>query len=121
MEADKIIEAFTQVVREQDYVFSDAAIADIPTLQNKLAAIENLTSQAIAEVIRQWYINHESVRDAILVQEREISKILKTKPQSQENFIQNTSTILQEDLEKLYERKKPEKLDDTKKADNESK
>lgn len=30
MEPDKIIEAFTQVVREQDHVFSDAAIADIP-------------------------------------------------------------------------------------------
>ncbi|MBW4635705.1 MAG: hypothetical protein KME30_28655 [Iphinoe sp. HA4291-MV1] len=105
MEPDNIIEAFIQVVREQDYVFSEDAIADLPTLQKNLAAIENLTSQTIVEVLRQWYINHESVRDAILVEEREISKVAKTKPQSQENTLENRYRILEE-VQKLQERKK---------------
>jgi len=121
MEPDKIIEAFTQVVREQDYVFSDAAIADIPTLQNKLAAIENPTLEAIAEVLRQWYIHHKSVRNAILLQERKFSRFPKKEPQDDEDKIPNTYRIVREDLEKLYERKQSEKLDDTKKADNEPK
>jgi hypothetical protein len=107
MEPDKIIEAFTQVVREQDYVFDDAATADLPTLQKNLAAIEeNLTSQTIVEVLRQWYINHESVRDAILVEEREISKVAKTKPQSQENTLENRYRVLQEEVQNLQDRKK---------------
>jgi predicted XRE-type DNA-binding protein len=109
MEPDNIIEAFTQVVREQDYVFSDDAIADLPTLQKNLAAIENLTSEAIAEVIRQWYKNHKSVIDAMLVEEREISKVAKTKPQSQENTLENRYRILEEEVQKLQERKKADK------------
>ncbi|NJM70151.1 MAG: hypothetical protein HC862_07930 [Scytonema sp. RU_4_4] len=110
MEADNIIEAFTQVVREQDYVFSDVAIADLPTLQKNLTAIEeNLTSQTIVEVLRQWYINHEFVRDAILIEEREISKVAKTKPQSQENTLENRYRVVQEEVQKLQERKKEDK------------
>ncbi|HEY9710208.1 MAG TPA: hypothetical protein V6D48_18515, partial [Oculatellaceae cyanobacterium] len=105
MEADNIIEAFTQVVKEQDYVFSPDAITDIPKLQQNLSAIENLTSEAIAEVLRQWYINHESVRDAILVEEREIKKVEKTKPQSQEKTLENRYWILEEELQKLQQRK----------------
>lgn len=110
MEPDKIIEAFIQVVREQDYVFSDDAIADLPTLQKNLAALkENLTSQVIAETIRQWYKNHKSVIDAMLVEEREISKVAKTKPQSQENTLENRYRVLQEEVQKLQERKKGDK------------
>lgn len=105
MEPDKIIAAFTQVVREQDYVFSPEAIADILTLQKNLGNIENITSSAIAEVIRQWYLNHESIRDAVLVQEREITKVAKTKPQNQENTLENRYRILQEELQHLKERK----------------
>ncbi len=33
MEANQIIQAFTEVVRNQDYVFSKAAIDAIPELQ----------------------------------------------------------------------------------------
>ncbi|MBP5974071.1 hypothetical protein HW132_15305 [Brasilonema sp. CT11] len=106
MEPDKIIEAFTQVVREQDYVFSEDAIADLPTLQKNLAAIENLNSQVIAQVIRQWYKNHKSVIDALLVEEREISKVGKTKPQSQENTLENRYRVLQEEVQKLQDKKK---------------
>jgi predicted RND superfamily exporter protein len=107
MEPDNIIEAFIQVVKEQDYVFSDSAIADLPTLQKNLAAIEeNLNSQAIAEVIRQWYKNHKSVIDAMLVEEREIPKVAKTKPQSQENTLENRYRVLQEEVQNLQEKKK---------------
>lgn len=108
MEANTIIEAFIQVVEEQDYVLSPDAIADIPKLQQNLSAIDNLTPEAIAEVLRQWYINHESVRDAILVEEREISKVAKSKPQSQENTLENRYRILQDELQKVQERKKGE-------------
>ncbi len=107
MEPDNIIEAFTQVVREQDYVFYDDAIADLPMLQKNLAALkENLNSQVIAEVIRQWYKNHKSVIDAMLVEEREIRKVAKTKPQSQENTLENRYRVLQEEVQNLQERKK---------------
>lgn len=109
MEPDKIIEAFTQVVREQDYVFSEDAIADLPTLQKNLAAIENLNSQAIAQVICQWYKNHKSVIDALQVEEREIRKIAKTKPQSQENTLENRYRILEEEVQKLQDRNKGDK------------
>lgn len=108
MEPDNIIEAFIQVVREQDYVFSAEAIADLPTLQKNLAAITDLTSEAIAEVLRQWYKNHKSVIDAMLVEEREISKVAKTKPQSQENTLENRYRV-QEEVQNLEERKKGDK------------
>lgn len=107
MKPDNIIEAFIQVVKEQDYVFSEDAIAHLPTLQKNLAALEkNLTSQTFVEVLRQWYINHESVRDAILIEEREISNVAKRKPQSQENTLQNSYRVVQEEVQKLQQRKK---------------
>ncbi|HAG81243.1 MAG TPA: hypothetical protein DCL61_08730 [Cyanobacteria bacterium UBA12227] len=105
MEDDKIIEAFIQVVEKPDNVFSAEAIADIPTLQQNLSAIQTLTSDAIAEVLCQWYINHENVRDAILMQGREITKVQKTKPQSQEKTLENRYRLLQEELKKLQARK----------------
>ncbi|MBW4629837.1 MAG: hypothetical protein KME49_31085 [Brasilonema octagenarum HA4186-MV1] len=99
--------ALSSLLREQDYVFDDSAIADLPTLQKNLAAIENLNSQVIAQVIRQWYLNHESVIDAIFDKEsREINKVAKTKPQSQENTLENRYRILEEEVQKLQERKK---------------
>ena len=105
MEDDKIIAAFIQVVEEQDYVFSAEAIADIPTLQQNLSAIETLTSDTLVEVLRQWFINYEKVRDAVLRQEREITKVEKTKPQSQEKTLENRYRLLQEELKKLQARK----------------
>jgi predicted RND superfamily exporter protein len=106
MEEDNIIDAFIQVVREQDYVFSHEAIADIPTLQQNLAAIDNLTPQAMVEVLRQWYLNHESVRDAVVDEEREIAKVAKSKPQSAENTLENRYRLLSEELQKLESKKK---------------
>ncbi|KYC38521.1 hypothetical protein WA1_35625 [Scytonema hofmannii PCC 7110] len=106
MEADNIIEAFTQVVKEQDYVFSPAAIADIAILQQNLAALKNITPDAIAEVIRQWYLNHTDVRDAVLVQDREIKKVAKPKAQNQENILENRYRVLQEELQNLQNKKR---------------
>ncbi|MUG97207.1 hypothetical protein F7734_34700 [Scytonema sp. UIC 10036] len=114
MEANNIIEAFTQVVREQDYVFSSTTVADITILQENLANLESITpdtscessSEAIANVIRQWYINHESVRDAVLVQDREIKKVAKPKAQNQENILENRYRVLQEELQNLQNKKR---------------
>ncbi len=106
MEADNIIEAFIQVVKEEDYVFSPTAIADIAILQQNLADIENITSDAIAEVIRQWYLNHKDVRDAVLVQDREIKKVAKPKAQNQENILENRYRVLQEELQNLQNKKR---------------
>ncbi|MHC5936978.1 hypothetical protein [Nostoc sp.] len=105
MEADKLIQAFTQVVRNQDYVFSPEAIATIPALRETIAEFETQAPQELAEVIRNWYINHEDVRDAVLIEEREIDKISKTKPESQENTQENRYRVLQDELQKLQDKK----------------
>ncbi|MEH2456020.1 hypothetical protein [Nostoc sp.] len=61
MEADKLIQAFTQVIRHQDFVFSPEAIATIPALRETIAEFETQSPQELAEAIRNWYINHEDV------------------------------------------------------------
>ncbi|MBW4675631.1 MAG: hypothetical protein KME52_16880 [Desmonostoc geniculatum HA4340-LM1] len=105
MEADKLIQAFTEVVRNQDYVFSPQAIATIPALREIIAEFETQPPQELAEAIRNWYINHEDVRDAVLLEEREIEKVSKTQPESQENTPQNRYRVLQDELQKLQDRK----------------
>ncbi|MGB3760595.1 MAG: hypothetical protein WBA07_30180 [Rivularia sp. (in: cyanobacteria)] len=105
MNPDELIAAFMNVIQEQDYVFDDKAIKDIPSLQQKLAALDHLSSESLSEVIRQWYINHESVRDAVLVTEREISKVKKANPAAQENTIENRYRIINDDLKKLADKK----------------
>ena len=107
MEANQIIQAFTEVVRNQDYVFSDAAIAAITELQKTIAGIETKPPEVVAEAIRQWYLEHEDVRDAVLLEEREIVRVPRTKPENQENTVENRYRLLQEDLEKLKEKKTP--------------
>ncbi|MDZ8051815.1 MAG: hypothetical protein RMX68_027660 [Aulosira sp. ZfuVER01] len=101
MEPDKLIQAFTQVVRNQDYVFSPTAITAIPELQAKIAELETQPPDVIAEALRQWYINYEDVRDAVLIEEREIDKVSKTKPEIQENTQENRYRVLQDELQKL--------------------
>ncbi|MCC5626829.1 hypothetical protein LC613_00930 [Nostoc sphaeroides CHAB 2801] len=105
MEADKLIQAFTEVVRNQDYVFSPEAIATIPGLQKTIAEFETQSPQEVAEAIRNWYINHEDVRDAVLLEEREIDKVSKTKPEAQENTQVNRYRVLQDELQKLQDKK----------------
>ncbi|MBR8837665.1 MAG: hypothetical protein DSM106950_27570 [Stigonema ocellatum SAG 48.90 = DSM 106950] len=105
MDADKLIEAFTEVVQEQDYVFSSSAMEDIPSLRNTLAELDNKSLESVAEAIRQWFLNHESVRDAVLGQEREISRVKKASPASQENTLENRYRVLDEGLKKLEEKK----------------
>ena len=104
MEADKLIQCFTQVVREQDYVFDLEAINDISSLQKTLE-LENISLESIAEAIRKWYLNHESVRDAVLLEHREISQVKKASPASQENTLENRYRVLQEELQKLQAKK----------------
>ena len=104
MEANQIIQAFTEVVRNQDYVFSDAAIAAIPELQKTIAGIETEPPEVVAEAIRQWYLEHEDVRDAVLLEEREIVRVPRT---NEENTVENRYQLLQEDVEKLKEKKTP--------------
>ena len=104
MEANQIIQAFTEVVRTQDYVFSDAAIAAITELQKTIAGIETEPPEVVAEAIRQWYLDYEKVRNAVWLEEREkeISRVPKTKP---ENTVENRYRLLQKDVEKLKEKK----------------
>lgn len=101
MEPDQLIQAFTQVVRNQDFVFSPEAIANIPALQQTITELESQPPQVVAKAIRDWYINHEDVRDAVLIEGREIEKVSKTKPETQENTQENRYRVLQDELEKL--------------------
>jgi hypothetical protein len=107
MEANQIIQAFTEVVRNQDYVFSDVSLAAIPELQKTIAGIETEPPEVVAEAIRQWYLEHEDVRDAVLLEEREIVSVPRTKPENEENTVENRYQLLQEELEKLKEKKTP--------------
>ena len=99
MEANQIIQAFTEVVRNQDYVFSDAAIAAIPELQKTIAGIETEPPEVVAEAIREWFLDYEKVRNAVWL---EVEEIVRTKRENEENTVQNP---LQEELEKLKEKK----------------
>ena len=109
MEANQIIQAFTEVVRNQDYVFSDAAIAAIPELQKTIAGIETEPPEVVAEAIRQWYLDYEKVRNAVFLEEREreIGRVPRTKPENEENTVENRYRLLQKDVEKLKEKKTP--------------
>ena len=107
MEPNQLIDAFINVIQEQDYVFKSEAIDDIPSLQNNLTELENsgnFSLETLAEVVRKWYINHESVRDAVLVTEREINKVKKSNPVNEENMLQNRYRIIKEESVKLLEK-----------------
>jgi hypothetical protein len=104
MEANQIIQAFTEVVRNQDYVFSDVSLDAITELQKTIAGIETEPPEVVAEAIRQWYLEHEDVRDAVLLEEREIVRVPRT---NEENTVENRYRPLQEEVEKLKEKKTP--------------
>jgi hypothetical protein len=106
MEANQIIQAFTEVVRNQDYVFSDVPLDAITELQKTIAGIETEPPEVVAEAIRQWYLDYEDVRDAVWLEEREneISRVPRT---NEENTVENRYQPLQEELEKLKEKKTP--------------
>ena len=106
-EANQDIEAFTEVVRNQDYVFSKVPLDAITELQKTIAGIETEPPEVVAEAIRQWYLDYdyEDVRDAVLLEEREIVRVPRTKPENEENTVENRYQLLQEELEKLKEKK----------------
>ena len=101
-EANQIIQAFIEVVRNQDYVFSDAAIAAIPELQKTIAGIETEPLEVVAEAIRQWYLDYEDVRDAVFLEFLEMRFV---KPNDNENTVENRYRPLQEEVEKLKEKR----------------
>ncbi|MTJ30091.1 hypothetical protein [Aphanizomenon sp. UHCC 0183] len=109
MEANQIIQAFTEVVRNQDYVFSDVSLDAITELQKTIAGIETEPPEVVAEAIRQWYLDYEKVRNAVFLEEREreIGRVPRTKPENEENTVENRYRLLQEDVEKLKEKKTP--------------
>ncbi|MBO1062928.1 MAG: hypothetical protein HEQ14_18885 [Aphanizomenon flos-aquae CP01] len=107
MEANQIIQAFTEVVRTQDYVFSDVSLDAITELQKTIAGIETEPPEVVAEAIRQWYLDYEKVRNAVFLEEREIVRVPRTKPENEENTVENRYRLLQKDVEKLKEKKTP--------------
>ncbi|MDJ0619503.1 MAG: hypothetical protein QNJ63_22635 [Calothrix sp. MO_192.B10] len=109
MEPKQLITAFLTVVKEQDFFFDTVAITDIQSLQTQLTNLENPTIESLADTIRQWYINHEPVRDAVLIAEREINRVKNADPSSQEMTVNNIFPVLQDELEKLKDKKQTEK------------
>jgi hypothetical protein len=109
MEANQIIQAFTEVVRNQDYVFSDVSLDAITELQKTIAGIETEPPEVVAEAIRQWYLDYEKVRNAVFLEEleREIGRVPRTRPENEENTVENRYRLLQEEVEKLKEKKTP--------------
>jgi hypothetical protein len=109
MEANQIIQVFTEVVKNQDYVFSDVSLDAITELQKTIAGIETEPPEVVAEAIRQWYLDYEKVRNAVFLEEleREIGRVPRTRPENEENTLENRYRLLQEDVEKLKEKKTP--------------
>ncbi|MFN6364323.1 MAG: hypothetical protein ACK4V0_00655 [Aphanizomenon sp.] len=109
MEANQIIQVFTEVVKNQDYVFSDVSLDAITELQKTIAGIETEPPEVVAEAIRQWYLDYEKVRNAVFLEEREreIGRVPRTKPENEENTVENRYRLLQEEVEKLKEKKTP--------------
>ena len=116
-EANQDIEAFTEVVRNQDYVFSDVSLDAITELQKTIAGIETEPLEVVAEAIRQWYLDYEKVRDAVFLEFLENYEKVRdavfleflemrfVKPEKEENTVENRYQPLQEELEKLKEKK----------------
>ena len=101
-EANQTIQAFTEVVRNQDYVFSDVSLDAITELQKTIAGIETEPLEVVAEAIRQWYLDYEKVRDAVFLEFLEMRFV---KPEKEENTVENRYQPLQEEVEKLKEKR----------------
>ena len=80
------------------------SLGNRPALEN-----ENLSSESLAETISQWYENHKPVRDAILINKREIDKVKKSNSAFGETTLENQYRILKDELEKLEEKNKNQK------------
>jgi uncharacterized small protein (DUF1192 family) len=98
------LQAFTEVVKNQDYVFSDVSLDAITELQKTIAGIETEPPEVVVEAIREWFLDYEDVRNAVWLEEREreLGRVPRTKP---ENTVENRYRLLQEELEKLKEKK----------------
>jgi hypothetical protein len=110
IEANQIIQGFTEVVRNQDYVFSDVSLDAITELQKTIAGIETEPSEVVVEAIREWFLDYEKVRNAVWFEEHEreieeLSRFPRTRPENEENTVENHYQLLQEEVEKLKEKK----------------
>jgi hypothetical protein len=103
-EANQDIEAFTEVVRNQDYVFSKVPLEAITELQKTIASIETEPPEVVIEAARKWYLDYEDVRDAVFLEFLEMRFV---KPNNNENTVENRYQPLQEELKKLKEKKTP--------------
>ena len=103
-EANQDIEAFTEVVRNQDYVFSKVPLETITTLQKTIASIETEPPEVVIEAARKWYLDYEDVRNAVFLEFLEMRFV---KPNNNENTVENRYQPLQEELKKLKEKKTP--------------
>ena len=83
-----IVEAFFQVVKEQGFVFDDQSNADLSTIKQTLAELENQPLSVASNAIIAWYKQYPEVRDAVLFATREIT-IKKRNPANQEGTLIN--------------------------------
>lgn len=109
MEANQLIEVFTNVVKEQDYLFANVSRNEIEVLQKQFKETRHKSAEQIFEVIRNWCINYPDILDAVFESEsRAQIKPKTTKPESQEDTLDNQTRILEKELEKLKEKPRPQ-------------
>lgn len=105
MEANQLIEVFTNVVKEQDYLFANVSRSEIELLQHQLKEARDHSpepSEQIFEILCQWCKKYPDILDAVFESEsRGKIKPKTTKPESQEEIQENQTRILEEELEKL--------------------
>lgn len=83
-----IVEAFLEVVQEQGFVFDEKSIADLSTIKQTLAELENQPLSSATDAITAWCKEHPAIRDAVLPTTREIT-IKKRNPANQEGTLIN--------------------------------
>jgi hypothetical protein len=83
-----IVEAFFQVVKEQGFVFDEQSNADLSTIKQTLAELENQPVLEATDPIIAWYKKYPDVRDAVLFTAKEIT-IKKRNPANQEGTLIN--------------------------------
>ncbi|MFM7405754.1 MAG: hypothetical protein ACKO3K_03550 [Cuspidothrix sp.] len=105
MDTASIIIGFSDLVINRDDLFSDESITSLPELREKIIRLNNDTDK-IAQEINQWYLDHEDIRNEILIKSREIKKSQPSKPEDVENTLQNQCRILPEKIKELEDKKK---------------
>ncbi|MBD2163494.1 hypothetical protein H6G04_03655 [Calothrix membranacea FACHB-236] len=87
-EDQNIVEAFLEVVQEQEFVFDPQSQADLSSIKQTLQALENQPLSVASDAIIAWYKQYPDIRDAVLFTAREIT-IKKRNPANQEGTLIN--------------------------------